>query len=81
MASKAPKKIIDIQNKLRVYSIRISKFFKHKLLAKRKTALVIGGDSLPVFKSSILDKLMKTWALTQLNVCNVSQLEFDDSKA
>ena len=41
MASKQPFKIIDIVGKLTTWSIRINKFFKHKILSKRKNALLI----------------------------------------
>jgi hypothetical protein len=45
MASKQPFKFIDLTQKLTIWSIRINKFFKHRLLSKRKNILLI-SDSL-----------------------------------
>jgi hypothetical protein len=44
MASKQTYRLLDIGRKLTTFSIRISKFFKHRVLSKRKNALLIGGD-------------------------------------
>jgi hypothetical protein len=41
MASKQPFKLFDIAQKLTTWSIRINKFFKHRLLSKRKNLLLI----------------------------------------
>lgn len=42
MASKQPFKFIDITKRLTTWSIRINKFFKHRLLSKRKNVLLLG---------------------------------------
>jgi hypothetical protein len=44
MASKQPFKLFNITQKLTTWGIRINKFFKHRVLSKRKNALLIGGD-------------------------------------
>jgi hypothetical protein len=44
MASKQPLKLFGIAQKLTTWGIRITKFFKHRILTKRKNAVVIGGD-------------------------------------
>ncbi len=44
MASKQPFKLINITQTLTTWSLRISKFFKHRLLSKRKHVLLISDD-------------------------------------
>jgi hypothetical protein len=44
MASKQTTKLFDIAKKLSTFSLRITKFFKHRILSKRKNALLIGGE-------------------------------------
>jgi hypothetical protein len=44
MASKQPFKLINVTQKLTTWSIRINKFFKHRLLSKRKHVLLISDE-------------------------------------
>jgi hypothetical protein len=45
MASKQPFKFINVKQTLLTWSIRLNKFFKHRLLSKRKNALIITDDT------------------------------------
>lgn len=44
MASKQPFKLFNVTQKLTTWSIRINKFFKHRLLSKRKHVLLISNE-------------------------------------
>jgi hypothetical protein len=44
MASKQPFKLIDVKNKLQVWSVKIKKVFQHRVLSQRRSALFIGHE-------------------------------------
>jgi hypothetical protein len=60
MASKIPPQLLNVGKTLYTWSIRVSKFFKHRLLTKRKNILIIGEDNTPLYLS-LQPKLVKTW--------------------
>lgn len=65
MASKQAVRLFNIGRTLKTWSIRVAKFFKHRVLSKRKHALIIGGDGSELNKL-ILAKLAKTWEIVQI---------------
>ena len=67
MASKVPKKLIDIQGKLNRFYIRVGKFMKHKLFSQRRNALIISPpNALPIFQELLLKKFSRTWTVNLL---------------
>ena len=61
MASKQPFKLIDVSNKLKVWSLRVQKFFKHRVLSKRRNALLVGHNPNETFAEKLKLQLSKTW--------------------
>ena len=67
MASKQPFKLINIQNKLKVWSIRVQKIIKHRILSKRRNALLIGSNPNEEFKDKLKARMTKTWDIYEVD--------------
>lgn len=79
MASKQPFKLIDWKQKIVRLSLRVNKFFKHKILSKSRNALILSDSQSGVETHRFTDKLKgslkKTWEIYEINVNRIEEVE------